>query len=73
MKKIKTEGPGPGEYSYSTKHFGKTFYFTRAKRREKMNSTVGPGQYKLKPFIGFCDGVQREDKEILYVWFFAIS
>jgi hypothetical protein len=28
---------------------------------------VGPGQYKLKPFIGMYDGYDKKGKDILYV------
>lgn len=45
----------------------KTFYFNKAKKIDKLNTTVGPGQYKLKPFIGVCDGLELENDEILFV------
>lgn len=32
-----------------------------------MSTTVGPGQYKLKPYIGTYDGLHKDNKEILFV------
>lgn len=47
----------------------KTFYFNKAKKPNlyQANSTVGPGQYKIKPFIGICDGLKIEKDKVLYV------
>jgi len=58
---VKTETPGPGQYCLESKRMNKTFYFNKARKIDKLNSTVGPGQYKLKPFIGVCDGLEIEN------------
>lgn len=53
----------------------KTFYFNKAKKPNlyQANSTVGPGQYKIKPFIGICDGLKIEKDKVLYVWFQSVT
>ena len=61
--------PGPGAYKTQTKDQGKTFYFNRSKSKEKMDYQVGPGQYMIKPLIGMYDGIHKDTKDILYVWF----
>jgi hypothetical protein len=54
--------PGPGQYTPDTKIYSKTFYFSKSKRTEKFGSTIGPGHYKLKPYIGLYDGSEKEIK-----------
>ena len=66
-KRIKTETPGPGHYKLNPQKFAKTFFFNRAQKKDKLNETAGPGQYKLKPFFGECDGLQKNEKDMLYV------
>ena len=62
-----TDFPGPGSYKNSDKKFCRTFYFDKAKKKDKMNSTVGPGSYKLRPYFGEYDGLRKDQKDILYV------
>jgi hypothetical protein len=67
FKKLKTEHPGPASYELVRKNPSKSFFFSRSNRHEKLNASVGPGQYKIKPHFGICDGLSKEEKDILYV------
>ena len=55
--------PGPGAYEPKEKVFEKTFYFNKAKsgslELKKPTGEIGPGQYKLKPFIGEFEGKDK--------------
>lgn len=62
MRRFKTEAPGPGQYKADKLKISRTFHFGKAQKIQHNPSTVGPGQYKLKPFIGIYDGVERDTK-----------
>ena len=59
---MKTENPGPGHYESYKQKGGRSFFFGREERKEKLNDTVGPGQYKIKPYFGMYDGIEKEQK-----------
>jgi hypothetical protein len=60
-------GPGPAHYRPGDQPHSQTFYFGRARRAARAAGGVGPGRYKLRPFIGMYDGFSKSGKEILYV------
>lgn len=52
--------PGPGAYDPKEKEFSKTFFFSKAKSSsleiKRPTGSIGPGEYKLKPFFGDFEG-----------------
>ena len=55
--------PGPGSYQMKQKDFSKTFYFNRADSSspdlKRSPTSIGPGQYKIKPLIGDFFGKEK--------------